>query len=258
MRFVIVTLSLLFLSGTHGDFLWQHDEPKTPEQDASEVIANFLHNTVRLGEDVLKQLESSEVAKELHVKERIETLKKNANNFKEKVDDYVDTVWKEMDKEIHDNYPVLRTKVIPLLENFYKQWEAYTVSLKKDVSHYTVSLFSDIKRGLFSYFEKLRPLAESGRDKLRSEIESLRSDIVPYLDQLREELERNQKELKGDMEEKSKEVHALIDKGVDELRERFKPYLENLKEQVSPGAEELKKNLEKLLEEVKAKLYKEA
>ncbi|KAM8927686.1 uncharacterized protein RCH25_007939 [Pelodytes ibericus] len=257
MKILILTLALLSFTGTHGRFLWQHDEPHPETKDPEKLFHNLIRSGLNLFSETSTYLESSELAKELKVKERVKAFKNNADHLLSVLNQYLNDVWKEVDKEMHEKYPVFRTKVVPILEDFHKRWEEYSVGMKKEVLDTVVDLCTNIKNQVHGFLENMRSTAESGRDKLRSEVEDLRARIAPYVKELREEMEKNRKDLKQDYEKMATETKEAVENALDELKKLTKPYVEKMKEHVVPHAEELQNHLEKIIEEIKTSLYNE-
>ncbi|XP_063293066.1 apolipoprotein A-I-like [Pelobates fuscus] len=249
MKILILTLSVLFISGTHGRFLWQRDEPKS---DISDVFEKFVENIVELGSEAADYVKSTSNDKEQKIRDTIDALKTNCNDIKQAIKTYLHSAWKQVDKELDEKYPVLKKDVLPHLEEFGKQWDEYAMNMKKDIFIYTLNLFNGLKNQVEKFFENIRPVAEKGRDKLRSEVEELRNKIAPYLEDLKKELEKNRKELHGEW---SKDYIAQVEKEIDELRESIKPHLENLKKSVVPHAKNVEQYLDKIVQEIRKSLY---
>ncbi|XP_053307468.1 apolipoprotein A-I-like [Spea bombifrons] len=252
MKILILTSTLLFLTGTQGRFLWQNEESKSFDSDVLKYAENIFRLYVNAGKDFVKNLESSDFAKELKVKENLDFLRTELNNAWDNVDKYVDKSLEEVKQEIKKDYPVFVTKVVPVLEEFKNKWEENALSIAKDFLKVALNLFGGIKTEFQSFFKNIEPIAEKGRDTLRSEVEALRTKLAPYIDDLREEVKRNREELKDEFGKIGKELREAITKELTEITELVKPYIDKLKERFDPYAEELKKELSEIIEDIRS------
>uniref|UniRef100_A0A8C5WMI2 Uncharacterized protein n=1 Tax=Leptobrachium leishanense TaxID=445787 RepID=A0A8C5WMI2_9ANUR len=245
MKFLI--LSLLFLTGTQGRYLWQGDEPQAP--DGSELLEKFVDHIFDLAGDVVDYMRSSSAAKEEKIMEKYEAVKADGEEIKKVIDKYAADYWEEVDKELNKKYPVFMKKGLPLLEDFAKRSTHHLMKMKRDIASFTDNLFAGFKKQVQDYLESVRPVAEKGRDKIRKEVEALRAKFDTIREELREELERNRKIAHAEFVKLYNEFKEEADKEIEDIKASFKPYLDKMKD--GTGAEDLRSFLHKLLEEIK-------
>ncbi|NP_001080043.1 uncharacterized protein LOC379735 precursor [Xenopus laevis] len=250
MKIVVVTLALVFFTGSECRFLWMKDEPK-PEPGTLET---FVNNVKILGEHYVHYLENTEIGKELQLNKDLVTMRDSIYDLKKELEKISKDFWEELDKELNEKYPVFRTKVVPALKDFKLRWNEHMEQLGKDIAEMSHKLIFNVKTNVERFLDTLSASATSGRDKLRSEVESLRATLLPYVDELQKELEKARKEMDDDVDE----IRKYINKEVDAIREHTKPYFENLKSEANPHAEELQKYLLKLLDDIKAAFVEKA
>ncbi|XP_075046425.1 uncharacterized protein LOC142107141 [Mixophyes fleayi] len=240
---ILLLLALLFFTGAQGRYLWQKDEPK--HEDSGHTLQKMFQNAVAIVTDVVKNLEYSEIAKEYKIKEKLQAAKHNADEIESVIEDYFDEIWKKGDEELHARFPVFRTNVVPLLEDFDNKLEEELKRIVEEVVPIGSELFAGITKHVKSFLGNMETLAEKARDNVRAEIDVLRSKLQPYVDDVRAEYEKYSKDMTDAVKWKQQ-----VEKKVDELREQAKPYFENLKKQAVPNAEELWKNLDNLIKEL--------
>ncbi|KAE8592550.1 hypothetical protein XENTR_v10018787 [Xenopus tropicalis] len=243
MKIVVVTLALVFLTGSECSFIWMKDEPKREPGVAEALVTNIKI----LAEHYVRYLENTEIGKELGIKEDIASMKESINELKKEILKMTKDAWEEVDKELNQKYPIFTTKVLPALKDFKQRWDKHMTALAKELEIMSHKLFSNVKKNLDSFFDTLSSSASRGRDKLRDEVEHLRTTLLPYAEDFRKELEKAKSEVNDDVEE----VRKYIYQGVDEIREQIKPYFDKLKSEANPHAEELQKHLLKLLDDIK-------
>uniref|UniRef100_A0A8C5R8Y5 Uncharacterized protein n=1 Tax=Leptobrachium leishanense TaxID=445787 RepID=A0A8C5R8Y5_9ANUR len=193
MKSLILALSLLFLTGTHGRSFLQSDEPKPATDDVIEAISEAVDKAVQLGSEAVKTLESSDFAKHINVNEKREALKAKFAHFHHQLEEYGATVREQVDKELQEKYPVFKEKALPIIKESLERLREYGWGVKKDFRTFTSEFFTSLRKDAIQFFNNLRPLGEGLRDKFRSEAEIVRTGLTPYEAELREEYEKNKK-----------------------------------------------------------------
>ncbi|XP_075694918.1 uncharacterized protein LOC142661413 [Rhinoderma darwinii] len=256
MRGFVVTLALLFLTGTQARYPWQHDEPQTPAQHAREVIESYLNKVRDLGREAVSQVESSDLGKQLEFKitEKFDTLSTNALALRKQLNPYVDKVREQVAAELEKDIPLVREKIRPIVENFQRKWVDQVKAFKERVAPIGEELKKQTKDNLEAFYKRLQPVAEDFREKLRAEVDSLRSNLAPYTDELRQKVIQKLEEVKANAGPKTEEYKAQVSQHIEALKEKFGPLAENLKERLLPHAEEAKVKITKLWEAVRARL----
>ncbi|MEE6528225.1 hypothetical protein FKM82_030305 [Ascaphus truei] len=61
MRYLVLTLTLLFFTGTHGRFLWPQDEPNPLDH----YVQKALNAALVVGSAALKTMKETELGKQL-------------------------------------------------------------------------------------------------------------------------------------------------------------------------------------------------
>ncbi|KAM4014814.1 uncharacterized protein ACNLHF_001557 isoform 1-T2 [Anomaloglossus baeobatrachus] len=255
MRGFVVTLALLFLTGTQARYLLQHDELQSPAQHVREVIESYLHKVKDLGREAVSQVESSDLGKQLELKiaEMFDTPSPNALALNKQLNPYVDRVREHVSSELEKDIPLIREKIRPMIENFQKNWAENVNSFRGKVAPLVEELRKETKDNLEVFNKKLQLAAKVLRQELRSEVHSLRTNLAPHADQLRKKMIENL-EVKANAGPKTEEYKSQIAQQIETLKENVGPLVDDLKELLLPHAEEAKAKIDKLWEAVRARL----
>lgn len=248
MKVLLLSVALLFFTGAQGRYFWQHDEPKQ-EEDSDSTIQRILHDGVSIVTGLVKHLDFSDIAKEYHIKEKLEAAKKNANKIEEVLEGYYEEVWKRFDEQLHEKFPTFRKNVVPILQDFDDALEKQMKKVVKEVVPVGSELVSGISKHVMHFFENLESIAEKGRDRLRTEIDSLRVKLQPYVEDVHAEYEKYRTSVQSELQKDVKQMKEDFEKNVEKLKEHAKPYLENIRNKFPDGSE-MQAKVERLLKDL--------
>ncbi|KAM5132157.1 uncharacterized protein ACMZJ9_018924 [Mantella aurantiaca] len=243
----LFTVQLKGAARAHGRYFWQNDKPHE-EHNMWKVV----ENGIAIATDAIKNLEYSEIAERFKLKEKLEAARDNADHIEKVIEDYFDEVWKSYDEKMHQNFPVFRGKVYPLLKEFDDNFEEMLKHSLTELVPVTTDFFSGLGSEFKKFWDNFANIAEKSRDKLRADVDDVRVKIQPYADDVKAEYEKYKEGMKTDFEEKTKNVKEEVEKDLEELREKLKPYLENARKQLVPHAKDMQKKIDKLIREIHA------
>ncbi|CAJ0963578.1 unnamed protein product [Ranitomeya imitator] len=217
MRGFVVTLALLFLTGTQARYPWQHDEPQSPYQHVRDVIEGYLNKVRDIGREAVSQAESSDLGKQLDLKiaERFDEVSSKALALRKQINPYMDKVREHVSAELEKDIPLVREKIRPIVENFQRKWAEDVKSFKERVTPLGEELKKQTKENLEVFYKKLQPAAEDLREKLRAEVDSLRANLAPYTDELRQKIIEKLEEVKANAGPKAEEYRAQITQHIE-------------------------------------------
>ncbi|XP_077313102.1 uncharacterized protein LOC143933879 [Lithobates pipiens] len=256
MKSLVLTIALVFLTGTQARYPWQNEEPQTPIQQVREAIEGYLDKIKDIGREAVAQAESSEVAKQLDLKitERFDAFSTNALALRKQLHPYVDKIREEVSAELEKDIPLLREKIRPFIETFQKNWAAEVTSFRENIAPVVDEWKKQTKENLDGFYKKAQPQLEGLREKLRSEVDILRTKIGPFKEDIRKKLIEKFEEVKTNAGPKAEEYKAKLAQHAETLKQRLGPVIENLKEQLGPKLEEAKIKLGQLWQVVQAKV----
>ncbi|KAM9299352.1 uncharacterized protein PAF06_016407 [Gastrophryne carolinensis] len=248
MRRLVLTLTLLFLSGTQARFPWQHDEPKTRVRHAQELIESYLNKIRDIGREAVVQAESSDIAKQLDLKisEKFDAFSTNALALRKQLHPYVARVRAEVSAELEKDIPILKEKIRPYVETFQKNWGEQVKAFNEKITPLAEQLKKQTKDNVEGFYKNAQPQIEDLGEKLQSEVDSFRAKIAPHQEALRQKLTEKFEEIRANAGPKAEEYKAQLAQHVENLKSRLAPVVENLKEQVVPKIEEAKAKLAQL------------
>ncbi|MCJ0374997.1 apolipoprotein A1/A4/E family protein, partial [Clostridioides difficile] len=131
MRVVVVTLALLFLTGTQARYFWQHDEPQAPLDRLRDLVDVYLETVKASGKDAIAQFEASAVGKQLDLKlaDNLDTLGAAAAKLREDMAPYykeVREMWlkdtESLRAELTKDLEEVKEKIRPFLDQFSAKW----------------------------------------------------------------------------------------------------------------------------------------
>ncbi|XP_068098914.1 apolipoprotein A-IV-like [Hyperolius riggenbachi] len=202
---------------------------------------------------VAADVDYGEIAKEYHLKEKLEGAKTNFDILEKVVEDFVDEAWKRYDEKLTQNLLAFRAKVYPHLDDFQEKVGEEISKAIISVVPVTSELAHDMKKQWDVFSEHLKEIAEKARDKLREDMDDLCGKVQPHAEEMKAEYEKYKEGVKEGFDEKLQKWKHEVDKEYEKVREHVKPYAERVQSEVSPRAKELYDNLQKLLKAYSAK-----
>ncbi|XP_073458482.1 uncharacterized protein [Aquarana catesbeiana] len=256
MKSLVLTIALVFLTGTQARYPWQHEEPQTPIHQVREAIEGYLHKIQEIGREAVAQAESSEVAKQLDLKitERFDAFSANALALRKQLHPLVNKIKEEVSAELEKDIPLLKEKIRPYIETFQKNWAAEVTSFKENIAPVVDEFKKQTKENIEGFYKTAQPQIEGLSKKLRSEVDSLRSKIAPLKEEIRQKLIEKFEEVKTNAGPKAEEFKAKLAQHAETLKQKLGPVIENLKEQLGPKLEEAKTKLGQLWQVVQARV----
>ncbi|KAM5226999.1 apolipoprotein A-I isoform 1-T2 [Hipposideros larvatus] len=251
MKAVVLTLAVLFLTGSQAWELWPQDESQAKWDRVKDLAALYVDSVKDNGRDYVAQFEASALGKQLNLKllENLDSLSTTVDKLREQLGPVTQEFWdslenetealnQEMNKELEE----VKKKVQPYLDRFQKKWQEEVVRYQQKVAPLGEELRDSAR-------QKLQEL----RDRARNHVETLRQQLAPYSDDLRERLATRLQALK----ESGTILSAYHNKASEQLRllsENAKPALEDLLQGLLPMWEGFKDGVLTAMEELTKKL----
>ena len=216
MKSLTLSLLLFFLIGTHGNSIAQETDPEPPTPGAQESLKNLIHGAFVLGAELVGIIDSPDSEKISHLQKRGESLFSDVYNmFFALGVTFVDT-YKEVDEEIHKEYPTYRTKVIPIVEDYVSKILKYVLSLKDEILPYATKANLEIMKIHLQFISDIKSVFEGHIDQLQSFKEDMHAKIKPFVEQVQQEVKAREKEESGDkhLNDAQREVYKSLIKGM--------------------------------------------
>lgn len=234
----LVLCMLLFLMGTHGHSIAQEQSPEIvpepPKPGVREYLKNVIHGAFVLGAELVGMLESKDAEIEEHLHKRIESLLVDSYNLFHGIGVIVVDVYKEVDKEIHEELPTYRKEVLPIfVDHVHKAFE-YLLSLKDEVTPFIKKANLQMMQIHLQLLAEMKTVYENHKDKLQAIRDEMNAKIKPFVVKVHEEVKavakvESEKQLTEEQREKYKDVMKVMvsyreedSKKLLELLEKFK------------------------------------
>ncbi|XP_012629141.1 apolipoprotein A-I [Microcebus murinus] len=270
MKAVVLTLAVLFLTGSQARHFWQQDEPQSPWDQVKDLATVYVDTIKDTGRDYVAQFEASALGKQLDLKllNNWDGLSSSVTSSISKLREHLGPVtqefWDNLEKqteglrrEMNNDLEEVKKKVQPYLDDFQKKWQDDLERYRQKVEPLGKDLRDGAHKKLKELHEQLSPLGEEMRDKARAHVDALRTQLAPYSDALRQRLAARLEALKeggsaslADYQAKATE-HL---KALSTLGEAAKPALEDLGQGLMPVLESLKVTFLSAIDEAAKKL----
>ncbi|XP_004605120.1 apolipoprotein A-I [Sorex araneus] len=236
MKAVVLTLAVLFLTGSQARHLLQHDDAQSywdRIRDLAGVYAESLKDTSR---DQVAQLEASGLAKQLNLKllDNFDTMSSSLGKLQEQVSPVAQELLATLEKEtaglratVNKDLDLVKEKVQPYLDRFQKKVQEEVEVYRQKVAPLNGELREGMRQQLVEWQAKLVPLGEELRDHLRKQVEALRLELAPYSDDVRRAVVQRMEALK-DSGSVLADYHSKASEQLSALRDRTKPALDDL------------------------------
>ncbi|XP_055963671.1 apolipoprotein A-I [Sorex fumeus] len=248
MKAVVLTLAVLFLTGSQARHLLQLDDAQSywdRFRDLAGVYAESLKDTSR---DQVAQLEASGLAKQLNLKllDNFDTMSSSLGKLQEQVSPVAQELLSTLEKETADlrasvnkDLDLVKEKVQPYLEEFQKKVQEEVEVYRQKVEPINAELREGTRQKLQEWQAKLVPVGENLRDRLRAQVEALRLQLGPYSDDLRRAVVQRMEALKENSGALA-DYHTKASEQLSALRDRTKPALDDLMVGLLPVWENIK------------------
>ncbi|XP_059566919.1 apolipoprotein A-I [Myotis daubentonii] len=255
MKAVVLTLALLFLTGSQAQHETQQEEPLSQWEQVKALAQVYLNSAKVRGRAYIVKLEETDLAKNLNlttVLEKLYTLNNKVTDLLptpnwEKLKEEVGTVTGELNKDL--------TEVMkPYLEGIQKKWQERVEPLGQDLSVSVQSHLLVLQEKLRQLGEKVRKGAHEHMEQALEHVPSLPVILQPFGEELRECLEPGTGKLRECLEPYGEHLRqrlqALREGGVGlaKLREQVGEQLLALHKQAEPTLGEMHSDLQPLWE----------
>ncbi|KAM6158606.1 apolipoprotein A-I [Rhynchocyon petersi] len=249
MKAVVLSLAVLFLTGSHARHFWQQDEPQSSWDQVKDFVNVYLEAIKEAGKEYVTQIETSALGKQLNLKflDNWESLSSSFSKLQEQIGPVTQEFWNKLEKDtaelrqaMNKDLEDVKQKVQPYLDQFQKKWEEEVALYRQKVA----PLQKEFHESALHLRQQLAPLGEELRDRVRAHVDTLRANVEPYSQDLSDRLATHLQALKD----------SGISEHLDSLRKNAQPALEDFRQGVAPVAENLKTVLLSALDEASKKL----
>ncbi|XP_004688892.1 PREDICTED: apolipoprotein A-I [Condylura cristata] len=249
MKATVLTLAVLFLTGSQARHIWQQDEPQSPWDQVKDIITVYVDSIKENGREHLAQIDGSGVGKQLslNLADSWDSLSSTFTKLHEKLGpvtlELLGNLEKESEglrQEINQDMAKLKEKLQPYLDTFQHQVQEEVNNYRQKVAPLSAEYREKVSQKLQEWQEKLKPLNEKLRDGLRSHVDTLRSSLAPYSADVHKYV--------------AERLKALKEKGLGEYPAKAVEHLKTFGEQAKPTLTEIRDSLQPLSETFKASL----
>ncbi|XP_072281720.1 uncharacterized protein [Pyxicephalus adspersus] len=221
MKSLVLSLLLFFLIGTHGAAIGQEKEAELPTPGAQECLKNVIRGAFVLGAEVAGMLESTDEEKLAHVQKRAESILIDTYGLFYAVGVTIIDSYKEVDKEIHEHYPVYRTKVLPIVEDYFSNVVKYVLSLKDGLLPIISKANTEVMKIHLKLITDIKTFFDGHKEKLQSFRDDMNAKIKPFVEQVQQEVKASEKEepKHHQFSEEQRAIYRDILKGMVHYRE---------------------------------------
>lgn len=239
MKILLLSVALLFFTGAQGRHFWQQDEPA---QQQEQTIEKIFDDGVSIIIAAIKSIDLHGIAKEYHIKEKLDAAKKHSEKLEKAMESYAKEVYKRFDEQLKQKFPMFHDKVLPILKEADDKLEEHIKNLVKEALPIGSDLVAGIVKAFAHSFESFEKIAEQGLENVRGEIDKLRVKLEPHVDSVHAEYETYRKSIQDELQKDMKELKESVEKNmakakehlpdVKELQEYFEKALKDFKEYI--------------------------
>ncbi|XP_052044387.1 apolipoprotein A-I [Apodemus sylvaticus] len=255
MKAVVLTVALVFLTGSQAWHLLQQDAPQSGWDKVKDFAALYVDAVKDSGREYVSQFESSAVGKQLNLNllENWDTLDSTVGRLQDQLGPLTQEFWENLDKEtdwlrqeMNKDLEEVKKNVQPFLDKFQEKWNEEVALYRQQMEPLSTDLHESARKKLQELHGKLTPIAEQFRDRMRKNVDSLRTQIAPHSDKMRESLAQRLAELKNNPT--LVEYHTKATEHLKTLGEKAKPALEDLKHSLMPILETFKTKVKSMFD----------
>jgi len=131
MKAVVLTLAVLFLTGSQARHFWQQDEPQSPWDRVKDLATVYVDVVKDGGRDYVAQFEASALGKQLNLKllDNWDSLSSTVAKLREQIGPVTQEFWDNLEKEtevlrqeMNKDLEEVKKKVQPYLDEFQSKW----------------------------------------------------------------------------------------------------------------------------------------
>uniref|UniRef100_A0A0A0MXN3 Apolipoprotein A-I n=1 Tax=Pongo abelii TaxID=9601 RepID=A0A0A0MXN3_PONAB len=133
MKAAVLTLAVLFLTGSQARHFWQQDEPpQTPWDRVKDLATVYVDVLKDSGRDYVSQFEGSALGKQLNLKllDNWDSMTSTFSKLREQLGPVTQEFWDNLEKEteglrqeMSKDLEEVKAKVQPYLDDFQKKWQ---------------------------------------------------------------------------------------------------------------------------------------
>nr|P0DM92.1 RecName: Full=Apolipoprotein A-I; Short=Apo-AI; Short=ApoA-I; AltName: Full=Apolipoprotein A1; Contains: RecName: Full=Truncated apolipoprotein A-I; Flags: Precursor [Panthera tigris altaica] len=132
MKAVVLTLAVLFLTGSQARHFWQQDDPQSPWDRVKDLVTVYVDAVKDGGREYVAQFEASALGKQLNLKllDNWDTLGSTITKLREQIGPVTQEFWDNLEKEtevlrqeMSKDLEEVKQKVQPYLDDFQKKWQ---------------------------------------------------------------------------------------------------------------------------------------
>ncbi|ELK31928.1 Apolipoprotein A-I [Myotis davidii] len=239
MKAVVLTLALLFLTGSQAQHETQQEEPPSQWEQVKAFAQMYLKSAKVRGREYIVKFEETDLAKKLNltVLEKLDTLSNKVADLQKQLNPVAQTIWDKLKKEggmlTGELNKDLAEVMKPYLEGIQKKWQERVELLGQ-------ALPGSVQEELQELQKKLRQLGETVRDGSRTLMDRARGQVFS----------ERMFSLLLILQSFGEDLHQCMEPGEDKLRECLEPYGEQLRKHLHEhlGLAELRKQVEPTLQ----------
>ncbi|XP_037360167.1 apolipoprotein A-I [Talpa occidentalis] len=246
MKAVVLTLAVLFLTGSQARHFMQQDVPQYSWEQVKDMIATLVESAKDGGRNGLADIDASSVGKHLnlHLADHWDTLSTTLSKLREQINPATKDLFDKLEKDaaglkqaLDKDVELVRVKVQPYLDDFQSSVQAELDLYRQKVAPLTEEYREKARQKLQELQEKLAPFNAKLREGVRAHVDALRASVAPYSEEARQMLASRLEELK---KEGLGEYPAKAAEHLKAFGEKAKPALENVRQDLQPLFESLK------------------
>lgn len=246
MKIIIVSLALLFFTGSQARYLWQNDAP--PPSNPAEVILAGIYDYIEADKQnskkLLEHIERSEIGQQYGLKfsETFDELDAKAQEVKKALAEFL-ADWRMRLRKVGE--PVLQQARVDL-ESAYDKFIPIMEELRVKIS----SHFDTNKEKLIALAEEMRASTQKTSTDFREKLTPLGQELVQKIRALAESLKPlGQKihERYGPIRER---VHERVSQGLDTAKERLSSTAEGAVAKLGPFLHSFRVRIADVLESI--------
>ncbi|XP_006030393.1 apolipoprotein A-I [Alligator sinensis] len=258
MRAIVVTLALVFLTGTQARYFWQHDDPQTRLDRFKDMLNVYMETMKASGKEVVAQFDASAVGKQLDLKvgDTLDSLSSTIVQMKEDLAPYYEEMRDAWDKEteslqseVAQDLEQVRQKFQTALEQFAQQWGAEVDQYREKLVPVVSNMKELSRQKLELLQQQLTPLAEEAQGRMRGHVDELRKNLAPYKEELTQKIQKLHESFPYTSNVRDQAVQHL-----SSLREKVTPLVQDFRERVKPYTDSVKTHLLNLFQEARKTL----
>ncbi|XP_036180130.1 apolipoprotein A-I [Myotis myotis] len=256
MKAVVLTLALLFLTGSQAQHETQQEQPPSQWERVTALAQVYLNSAKVSGREYIVKFEETDLAKKLNltVLEKLDTLSNKVADLQKQLHPVAQNIWAKLKNEVGMLTGELNKDLAEVmksyLEGIQKKWQERVEPLGQDLRVSAQKQLQVLQEKLGQLGEKVRDSAREHMDRARAHVLSLPVILQPFGEELRQCMEPCNGKLRECLEPYGEQLRehlqALREGGVGlaELREQVGEQLLSLRKQAEPTLGEIHNDLQ--------------